>query len=174
MNLEKEFKDRKLRNTFCESSFEFAKVHKCRRMKDCLCIVFAKDYLLLAHYKGIETNVGKFLERYFLQPEIYLPVQAVSLWVQYEISKQNYDAAKSIVYRYINATTVLKTEDGEEEIELEFKPANMKDRGTDPWAPKPERLVMKESEYYHLCSLFIFEILLPTKGYAEAKRMLSS
>lgn len=62
-HIDKEFTDRGMRNILCESQFEYAKVHKCRRFSHCLCKVFTRDLLQLAYHQKIE-NVHRYLERY--------------------------------------------------------------------------------------------------------------
>ena len=42
-----------LRNTFCETSFNFVKVHKCMREAGCLCAQYANLLVLLAHYTRV-------------------------------------------------------------------------------------------------------------------------
>jgi hypothetical protein len=108
------------------------------------------------------------------KPQIYLPVTAISLWTQYEIQNGSYEAAESLITRYINATTTLKDEESNESITLEFTPQKLKDKPRNPWAAESEKLEIKENEYYHLVSLLLFYVILPRDGYSAAKRMLVS
>lgn len=61
-HIEKEFKEKGMRNVFCENQYEYAKVHKCRRYANCLCRVFIRDLLQMAYYRKID-QVNKFFER---------------------------------------------------------------------------------------------------------------
>ena len=48
-----------------------------------------------------------------------------------------------------------------------------KDGPKDPWEPEPEILSLKESEYYKIIDIYLFDILLPDRGYEEAKNILT-
>lgn len=168
-HLEKEFKNRGLRNVFySENQYEYAKVHKCRRYAQCLCRVFVRDLLQIAYYRKVE-NIHKFLERYLLKPQVYLPFNELMLWLQLEVSRKNYKQAEAIVKRYIANTTNLIDDETKTVVSLDLR---RKEGPKDPWKPSPEILDLKESEYYKLIDLYIFDIVLPAKGYDETKEIL--
>ena len=167
-NIEKYFKENGMRNVFCENKYEYAKVHKCRRYRKCLCRVFARDLLQIAHYKKIDS-VHKFLERFYLKPQIYLPFPELMLWLQLEICRKNYKQAEMIFKKYIHHTTNLIDDETELVMSLDFR---SKEDKQDPWKPKPEMLSLKESEFHKLIKIYIFDIVLPDRGFDEAKNIL--
>lgn len=167
-HIDKEFKERGLRNVFYENQYEYSKIHKCRRYSECMCRVFVRDLLQIAYYKKTE-NVHKYLERYILKPQIYLPFNELMLWLQLEVTRKNLSQAEAIVKRYIANTTNLIDDETKGAVALDLK---KKDGPKDPWKPKPENLTLKESEYYKLVDLYLFDIVLPEKGYDEAKNLL--
>eukprot|EP00345_Euplotes_harpa_P010643 CAMPEP_0168353660 /NCGR_PEP_ID=MMETSP0213-20121227/23390_1 /TAXON_ID=151035 /ORGANISM="Euplotes harpa, Strain FSP1.4" /LENGTH=393 /DNA_ID=CAMNT_0008365327 /DNA_START=362 /DNA_END=1539 /DNA_ORIENTATION=+ len=167
-HIDKEFKERGLRNVFYENQYEYSKIHKCRRYSECMCRVFVRDLLQIAYYKKTE-NVHKYLERYILKPQIYLPFSELMLWLQLEVTRKNLSQAEAIVKRYIANTTNLIDDETKGAVALDLK---KKDGPKDPWKPKPENLTLKESEYYKLVELYLFDIVLPEKGYDEAKNLL--
>ncbi|CAI2366936.1 unnamed protein product [Moneuplotes crassus] len=167
-HIDKEFNDRNMRNVLCETQFEYAKVHKCRRFGECLCRVFARDLLQLAYYKQIQ-NVHKYLERFFLKPQVYLPFQELLLWLQLEIGRRNYKQAEAIMNKYISYTTNLVNDETKNVVSLELKIQNgLKDR----WKANPELLELYESHYFKLIDVYIFDILLPDRGYDQTKNVL--
>ncbi|CAI2366284.1 unnamed protein product [Moneuplotes crassus] len=167
-HIEKEFNERNMRNILCENQYEYAKVHKCRRFNECLCRVFARDLLQLAYYKRVE-NVHKYLERFFLKPQVYLPFPELLLWLQLEIGRRNFKQAEAIMKKYIAYTTNLINDETKNVVSLELKKSS---GPKDPWKAKPELLDLYESQYYKLIDVYLFDILLPDRGYDKTKEIL--
>lgn len=104
-----------------------------------------------------------------MNPQVYMPFQELLLWLQLEVSRKNYKEAEEIVKKYIANTTNLIDDETKGVISLDLK---RKDGPKDPWKPKPEILDLKESQYYKLIDVYLFDILLPDRGYDEAKEIL--
>jgi hypothetical protein len=104
-----------------------------------------------------------------LKPQIYLPFQELLLWLQLEVSRKNYNHAEAIVKRYIAYTTNLINDETGAVISLDLK---RKSGPNDPWKPKSEILDLLESQYYKLIDVYLFDILLPDRGYDETKEIL--
>jgi hypothetical protein len=104
-----------------------------------------------------------------LKPQIYLPFQELLLWLQLEVSRKNYKNAEAIVKRYIGYTTNLINDETKAVISLDLK---RKNGPKDPWKPKSEVLDLYESQYYKLIDVYLFDILLPDRGYDETKEIL--
>lgn len=109
------------------------------------------------------------MNRFLLKPQIYLPFQELLLWLQLEVIRKNYKNAEAIVKRYIGYTTNLINDETKAVISLDLK---RKNGPKDPWKPKSEVLDLLESQYYKLIDVYLFDILLPDRGYDETKEIL--
>jgi len=104
-----------------------------------------------------------------LKPQVYLPFNSLLLWLQLEIKRENYKLAEQVVKKYMAHTTNLIDEKTGAVISLNLR---RKEGPVDPWEAKPEILDLQESEYYRLIDVYIFHILLPSKGYDATKDIL--
>lgn len=100
-----------------------------------------------------------------------MPFHELLLWIQLEIGRKNYKQAEWIFKKYISYTTNLIDDETKSSITVDFrKPSDSKDK--DPWKPKPEILTLKECEFHKLMQIYVFEIVLPDRGFEYAKSIL--
>ena len=71
--------------------------------------------------------------------------------------------------KYIGHTTNLINDETLNVVSLDLK---RKDGPKDPWKSKPELLDLMESQYYKLIDVYLFDILLPDRGYDQTKEVL--
>jgi len=90
-------------------------------------------------------------------------------WLQLEISRRNYNRAEALIKKYIAYTTNLINDETKCVISLDLRRSN---DDNNPWRAKPEMLDLLESEYYKIIDVYLFDVLLPDKGFDKTKEVL--
>ena len=99
-----------LRRYFTSTSGSSLPMHACNRDQQCECTLLT-SYLLAIAFQRREREVGVFLaSNGVYEPELRLPFETFTEWLQLEIYRGKYDKADDMLRNYIFQSTRLKVE----------------------------------------------------------------
>jgi hypothetical protein len=93
----------------------FQNKHKCNRDNKCICIKNGKtliDIYMNSYTIDIEKiPMIKYLEEFFLSPEIYLPFELFIYLSKNILKLQNYSIARTLIGNYITYSNIVRDEE---------------------------------------------------------------